>query len=97
VLGNTFTFKVVAADTDDSYSVFEIASPLNGGLPPRVNTRESETHVILRGTYRFVLGGDTHEAAPGAVFFVPRGTLHPFQNVGAEQVARAAHPVARQQ
>jgi hypothetical protein len=31
VLGNTFTFKVMAADTNDSYSVIEIASPPQGG------------------------------------------------------------------
>ncbi len=85
VLGNTFTFKVMAADTDDSYSVIEITSPPNGGLPPHKNTRESETHIILRGTYSFMLGTQTHEAGPGAVFFVPRGTLHAFQNVGQEQ------------
>jgi hypothetical protein len=32
VLGNTFTFKVMAADTGDSYSVIEIISLPNGGL-----------------------------------------------------------------
>jgi len=38
--------------------------------------------MILEGTYSFVLGTKTHEAGPGAVFFVPAGTLHAFQNVG---------------
>lgn len=85
VLGNTFTFKVMAADTNDSYSVIEIASPPQGGVPPHVNTRESETHVIVHGTYSFVLGTQMHEARPGAVFFVPRGTLHAFQNIGNEK------------
>jgi quercetin dioxygenase-like cupin family protein len=85
VLGNTFTFKVMAADTGDAYSLIEIESPPNGGLPPHTNTRESETHIVLRGTYRFQVDTQTHEAAPGAVFFVPRGTLHAFQNVGSEQ------------
>jgi len=27
VLGNTFTFKVMAADTNDAYSAVDIASP----------------------------------------------------------------------
>jgi mannose-6-phosphate isomerase-like protein (cupin superfamily) len=84
VLGNTFAFKVTAADTGDAYSVIEIASPPNGGIPPHVNTRESETHIILSGSYRFVLGTQVHEAGPGAVFFVPRGTAHAFQNTGGE-------------
>lgn len=84
VLGNAFTFKVVAADTHDAYAVFEIASPPNGGIPPHINTRESETHIVLQGRYRFRLGAQSHEAGPGALFFVPRGTLHGFQNLGTE-------------
>jgi quercetin dioxygenase-like cupin family protein len=84
VLGNSFTFKVQSADTQDAYAVFEIASPPGGGIPPHINTRESETHVVLHGRYRFALAGESHEAGPGAVFFVPRGTLHAFQNVGAD-------------
>lgn len=82
VLGNTFTFKVGAADTNDAYAVFEILSPPNGGIPPHANTREAETHIILEGTYRFVLGTQTYDGKPGAVFIVPRGTPHAFQNVG---------------
>ncbi len=85
VLGNTFNLKVAAADTNDTYSIFEIASPPNSGIPPHINTREAETHIILQSTYRFLLGTQTHEAEPGAIFFVPRGTLHAFQNVGTEQ------------
>lgn len=84
-MGSTFTFKVLAADTNDAYSIFEVASPPNGGMPPHVNTREAETHIVFHSTYRFVLGRQIHEAGPGAVFFVPRGTLHAFQNVGTEK------------
>lgn len=85
VLGNTFTFKVVAADTNDAYSVIEVASPPNGGIPPHVNTREAETHIVLQSTYSFLLGMQTYKGGPGTVFFVPRGTLHGFQNVGTGQ------------
>jgi mannose-6-phosphate isomerase-like protein (cupin superfamily) len=84
VLGNTFIFKVVAADTNDTYSIFEIASPPKSGIPPHINTREAETHIVLQRTYSFLLGTQTYEVEPGAIFFVPRGTLHGFQNVGAE-------------
>jgi quercetin dioxygenase-like cupin family protein len=85
VLGNTFTFKVLADDTNDTYSIFEIASPPNVGIPPHANTREAETHIVLQSTYRFLLGTETHQAGPGSVFFVPRGTVHGFQNVGTGQ------------
>lgn len=85
VFGNTFTFKVAAADTNDTYAIFEIASPPNNGIPPHINTREAETHIIVQSTYSFLLGTQTYEVGPGAVFFVPPGTLHAFQNVGAGQ------------
>jgi len=85
VLGNTFTFKVVASDTNDTYSIFEIASPPKSGIAPHINIREAETHIILQGTYSFLLGTETYETGPGTVFFVPRGTLHAFQNVGSQQ------------
>src|ERR1700730_14487742 len=84
VLGNVFTLKVAAAATGDAYSVFEIESPPNGGIPPHINTREAETHIIVQSRYRFVMGTRTHEAGPGAIFFVPRGPPHAFQNVGSE-------------
>jgi len=82
VLGNVFTLKVAAVATNDAYSVFEIESPPNGGIPPHINTREAETHIIVQSRYSFLMGTRTHEAGPGAIFFVPRGTPHAFQNVG---------------
>ena len=75
---------MAAADTDDTYSIFEVASPPKSGIPPHINTREAETHIVLQGTYSFLLGTQTYEVGPGAIFFVPRGTLHGFQNVGSE-------------
>jgi quercetin dioxygenase-like cupin family protein len=82
VLGNTFTIKVSSADASDRYAIFEIGSPPNGGIPPHVNTREAETHIVLEGRYRFLLGVDAHEAGPGGVFFAPPGVVHSFQNLG---------------
>jgi quercetin dioxygenase-like cupin family protein len=84
VLGNNFRFKVTSDDTGDAFAVIEIESPPGGGIPAHINTRESETHIIVRGRYQFMLAGQTHEAPAGAVFFVSRGVPHAFQNVGSE-------------
>jgi len=65
VLGNAFTFKVLAADTNDTYSIFEVASPPNGGIPPHINTREAETHIVFQSTCSFLLGTQTYESGPG--------------------------------
>ena len=83
MLGNTFTFKVLAAHTNDTYSIFEVASPPNGGIPPHVNTHEAETHIVLQSTYSFLLGTRTYKVRPGAVFFVSRGNAPtPFKMLG---------------
>lgn len=84
MLGNRFPFKAVAADTNNASSMFEIASP-PGGIPPHINPREAETHIILQSKYGSLLGTQTYEVGPGAVFFVPPGTLHAFQNAGSGQ------------
>ena len=95
VLGNTFRFKVSSDDTGDAFAVIEIESPPSGGIPPHTNNRESETHIIVRGRYQFMLGGEMHEAPAGAVFFVPRGVPHAFQNVGSEPGAMLFIPSPR--
>ena len=84
VLGNTFLLKVTAAETQDAYSVFEIASPPRGGIPPHINTREAETHIVLQGRYGFQVAAETHEVGPGAVFYLPRGIAHGFHVLGPE-------------
>lgn len=39
-----------------------------------------ETFYVIEGTLGFRIGDRTHEAGPGTVAFVPRGTAHTFAN-----------------
>jgi mannose-6-phosphate isomerase-like protein (cupin superfamily) len=83
-LGETYTFRVPAANTNGAYSIIEIQSPPQGGAPPHINTREEETHIVLEGKYTFVVGDQTIGLEPGGVVIVPRGFPHAFENVGNE-------------
>ena len=43
--------------------------------------------IILEGLYSITAEGETTEAGPGAVVFLPRGCAHAFRNIG-ETTAR---------
>jgi len=52
------------------------------GSPLHTHEAQDESWYVLEGELRFKLG-DTMQAAPaGSFVFVPRGTVHAFQNVG---------------
>ena len=52
------------------------------GPPLHTHEAQDESWYVLEGELRFKLG-DTMQAAPaGSFVFVPRGTVHAFQNVG---------------
>ena len=56
--------------------------PAQTGPPPHVHHAEDETFVLLDGELEFHVDHDVHQAKPGSVIFVPRGTTHHFANVG---------------
>lgn len=55
-----------------------------GSIPLHYHADHDEFVVIVSGRGRMVLGQVEYEAKPGAIFFVPRGTLHAFHPVGKE-------------
>jgi glyoxylate utilization-related uncharacterized protein len=64
--------------------VFENVVPSGGGPPLHVHAHEDECWYVLEGELRFQLGEWFGRAPRGSFVFVPRGTGHCFQNVGAE-------------
>ncbi|MFN8485346.1 MAG: cupin domain-containing protein [Anaerolineae bacterium] len=85
-LDTDFTFKVTAAETGGAYSMMEIVSGPQLGVPPHMNEQD-ETHMVAEGTYGFVLGDQQLVLNAGDLVFVPRGVAHGFQNIG-ETVGR---------
>jgi quercetin dioxygenase-like cupin family protein len=43
---------------------------------------EDEMFIVLEGRYSFMTEGEWTEAGPGAVVWLPRGSVHTFRNVG---------------
>jgi uncharacterized cupin superfamily protein len=62
----------------------EALVPAGGGPPPHIHTREDETFYLLEGQLEFLLGDETVVAGAGDFVNVPRGTVHRFQNTGAQ-------------
>lgn len=58
-----------------------IASPGNGP-PAHLHRNEDETLYVLEGDIEITNGDKVLKAKPGAVAFVPKGTVHRFQCTG---------------
>jgi quercetin dioxygenase-like cupin family protein len=83
ITGDTVIIRATAADTGGAYTMIEaIASPGNGP-PLHLHKNEDETLYVLEGDIE-ILNGDKGilKAKPGAVAFVPKGTVHRFRCTG---------------
>jgi quercetin dioxygenase-like cupin family protein len=83
IVGDTLTFKATADTTGGALTVIECEAAPGGGPPPHVHEHEDESFYVLDGAFELLLGDTIVHAAPGDFVFVPRGTVHRFQNVGA--------------
>lgn len=84
--GHLFVLKVDSDITGGSFSVTEMLvapSPVLGA-PPHIHHNEDEAFYVLEGTVSYRLGGQEAQVSAGSLVFIPRGTLHAFNNVGAD-------------
>ena len=56
----------------------------SSGPPTHVHQTEDEFFYVVSGEFKVKLGDRVMSAPAQSVMFVPRGTPHTFQNVGAE-------------
>lgn len=80
--GQLLTYKVTAEQTGGAYSLFEDTVPPRRGSPPHIHHREDESFYVVEGEFEFSRDGETIRAGAGSLVFVPRGSLHAFENVG---------------
>lgn len=78
--GRLVTTKVAAERTGWAYSLFEIEVGAGGGEAPHVQHREDEYVYVIDGRFDFVVEGVASGAGPGTHLFVPRGSLHAYEN-----------------
>jgi quercetin dioxygenase-like cupin family protein len=82
VVGDTYTLKVTGDMTDGVVALVEASIPAGAGPPPHVHDDEDEWYYVLDGELEVLDGSRTFVARAGSFVFIPRGTLHRFQNVG---------------
>lgn len=68
-------------DTNGSLDMFEMDVAEDGRMPvPHYHRNWDETIYGLRGTLLFDVGGKPITLNPGDTLFIPRGTVHGFEN-----------------
>jgi quercetin dioxygenase-like cupin family protein len=84
VLGVPHTYKAMADDTGQQFSVWESIVPPGGRTPAHTHTREDEAFYMLSGEVLFEVEGtaDPLRLGPGGFLFAPRNRRHSYRNAG---------------
>ena len=82
----TIDFLMEAADTNGSAAMFEFTIPPGAKGPiPHYHEHFDETIYGLAGTLTFTVDGKSMDLAPGETCFIPRGTIHGFNNLKQDE------------
>jgi quercetin dioxygenase-like cupin family protein len=82
-MGGLFTFKITSAESDGALTAIETFIVQQEGPPLHVH-QQDEVIYTLEGSMRIKLGDTLRRAPAGSFVFIPRGTPHTWQKVGAE-------------
>jgi quercetin dioxygenase-like cupin family protein len=82
---NYVHFLLSSEQTGGKFSLteFTAAPPPAPSAPPHIHYDADETLYILEGEFQFTRDGQKIPAPPGSFIFIPRGTLHGVENIGA--------------
>ncbi|XP_057827181.1 uncharacterized protein LOC131038681 [Cryptomeria japonica] len=78
--GILVTLKVLANETGNSYSLFEVTVPPGYGLPKHIRTQEDENYYMLDGELIWIVGDQEFYATKGSFAHLPRFVPHTFKN-----------------
>jgi quercetin dioxygenase-like cupin family protein len=90
-VGGRVVFKVRGDQTDGRLTAFETVVAPGDGPPLHVHATEDETLYVIEGEVRFRLDDELCDGGTGSFVFVPRGTRHTFQNIGAHDARMLIH------
>jgi quercetin dioxygenase-like cupin family protein len=87
LLGSSIHVRVRSEDTDRTFGLIEQVVPAGFPGPPlHVHPEFEETFYVIEGEIAVRVGDEAHEAGPGSVAVVPRGTPHTFANPADQPV-----------
>lgn len=81
VLGDLYTFKVTAKETNGAFTVIDQIIQPQSGPPPHVHHREDEAFYVTDGKFWFLCGEKERVYEAGSFVYIPKGTLHTFKNI----------------
>ena len=80
--GDSLQVKLSGGQTQGSLAVVLYTVSPGGGPPPHVHFQEDELFLIIEGRLRFLTNDEwTESFGAGTVVYMPRGSVHSFQNV----------------
>lgn len=82
VFGVHIHLLITGADTDGRLAVNELIIPPNGGPPPHIHQKQSETFYVLEGAVELRMADRTVIATPGTIAHIPARNVHAFRGVG---------------
>ena len=87
----TIDFLLEAADTNGSVAMFEFGVPAGAKVPlPHYHEHYDETIYGLEGVITFTVEGKPVDIACGESYFIPRGAVHGFNNLRADNAKALA-------
>ena len=87
----TIDFLLESADTNGSVAMFEFGVPAGAKVPlPHYHEHYDETIYGIEGVITFTVEGKPVDIAPGESYFIPRGAVHGFNNLRAENAKALA-------
>ena len=81
--GTIVTLLAIAADTGDSFSLFDARVAPQQGIPLHRHT-DDEAFLVVEGTFYFQIEDQHLSLGPGGFAFVPRHQRHRYFNSHAE-------------
>lgn len=76
------TIKVAAKQTGGAYTLLEVEVRPGGGEWPHIQHREDECLYVVEGEFDLLDEDRTLRAGPGSLMYVPKGSLHAYENAG---------------